>query len=78
MPHHIQIVMNGNLEPAQDGLQQIAVLRGNADAGLELVAPSRQFVDHRGELDGFWTRAQDDEDVKTFGGHRVFFSAGWG
>ena len=65
-PHHIEIVMNGNAKPAQDRLQQVAVLRGDADAGLELISMPPQFANHRGELDGFRARAQNNEDVKTF------------
>ena len=61
--------MNGNAKPAQDRLQQVAVLRGDADASLELVSMTPQFANHGGELDGFGTRAQNDEDVKTFRRH---------
>ncbi len=68
-PHHVEIVMNGDAKPAQDGLQQVAVLRGDADAGLELISMPPQFTNHGGELDGFGARAQNDEDVKTFSRH---------
>jgi hypothetical protein len=73
-PHHIKIVVHWNSKPAQDGLQQVAVLRGNADASLELISTSPQLPNHGGELDGFGTRAQNDEDVKTFSGHQREFS----
>ena len=71
-PHDIEIVMNGNPKPAQNGLQQVAVLRGDADAGLELIPASPQFTDHRSELDGFRARSQNGEDVKTFNRHSKF------
>jgi hypothetical protein len=59
--------MNGNAEPAQNGLKQVTVLGSDANARLEPVSMAPQFANDGRELYRFRARAQNHKDLRTFG-----------
>jgi len=60
--HHVEVVVRPDPEQVEHRVEQLAVLRRDADAHVEPAA-SLELFDHGGELDGLGTGAEDCENL---------------
>ena len=74
--HHVEVVVRPDPEQVEHRIEQLAVLRRDADAHVEAAA-ALELSDHRSELDRLRAGAEDGENLDHLGG-RIEGFAPWG